>query len=160
MAEQIDALRRIAGDKVAARIRREPDAMMMRIVDGWPQRVDAQPRHGAGLSRRGFVRRDRAHRTSTTSSAGRLRNNQTGGRAMRSMRKLLDLLDIDTPVILAPMAGTSSPELTAAVANAGGLGSYGCSRLSPAEVEKEADRIRALPTAASTSDSSAMRRRT
>src|SRR5262245_8570313 len=63
---------------------------------------------------------------------------------MRAMQKLLDLLDIDTPVILAPMAGASSPELTAAVANAGGLGSYGCSRLSPTDVEKEADRIRAL----------------
>ena len=63
---------------------------------------------------------------------------------MRSMQKLLDLLDIDSPVILAPMAGASSPELTAAVANAGGLGSYGCSRLSPAEVVEEADRIRAL----------------
>ena len=42
VAEQIDALRRIAGDKVAARIRREPDAMIIRIVEGWPQRVDAR----------------------------------------------------------------------------------------------------------------------
>jgi D-erythronate 2-dehydrogenase len=42
VADQIDALRRIAGDKVAARIRREPDAMIMRIVEGWPQRVDAR----------------------------------------------------------------------------------------------------------------------
>jgi nucleoside-diphosphate-sugar epimerase len=42
VAEQIAALRRIAGDKVAARIRREPDALIMRIVDGWPQRVDAR----------------------------------------------------------------------------------------------------------------------
>ena len=42
VAEQIASLRRIAGDKVAARIRREPDALIMRIVDGWPQRVDAR----------------------------------------------------------------------------------------------------------------------
>jgi nitronate monooxygenase len=63
---------------------------------------------------------------------------------MRSMRKLLDLLDIDIPVIQAPMAGASSAELVAAVANAGGLGSYGCSRLSPAQVIEEGKRIRAL----------------
>ena len=63
---------------------------------------------------------------------------------MQSMRKLLDLLGIDVPVIQAPMAGASSAELVAAVANAGGLGSYGCSRLSPAQVIEEAERIRAL----------------
>jgi nucleoside-diphosphate-sugar epimerase len=41
VGEQIAALRRIAGDKVAARIRREPDPMIMRIVDGWPRCFDA-----------------------------------------------------------------------------------------------------------------------
>jgi len=41
VAEQIEALRRIAGDKVAARIRREPDPVVMRIVEGWPRRFDA-----------------------------------------------------------------------------------------------------------------------
>ena len=41
VAEQIAALRRIAGDKVAARIRREPDPLVIRIVDGWPHRFDA-----------------------------------------------------------------------------------------------------------------------
>jgi nucleoside-diphosphate-sugar epimerase len=40
VAGQIAALRRIAGDNVAARIRREPDALIMRIVEGWPQRFD------------------------------------------------------------------------------------------------------------------------
>jgi nucleoside-diphosphate-sugar epimerase len=40
VAEQIAALRRIAGDKVAARIRREPDALVARIVAGWPRRFD------------------------------------------------------------------------------------------------------------------------
>jgi nitronate monooxygenase len=63
---------------------------------------------------------------------------------MRSMRKLLDLLDIDIPVIQAPMAGASSAELVAAAANAGALGSYGCARLSPAQLVEEVDRIRAL----------------
>jgi nitronate monooxygenase len=38
---------------------------------------------------------------------------------------LLDLIGIDLPIIQAPMAGTSSPAMAAAVANAGGLGSLG-----------------------------------
>jgi nucleoside-diphosphate-sugar epimerase len=40
VAEQIAALRRIAGDKVTARIRREPDMLVARIVAGWPSRFD------------------------------------------------------------------------------------------------------------------------
>ena len=40
VAEQIAALRRIAGEKVAARIRREPDPLVARIVAGWPSRFD------------------------------------------------------------------------------------------------------------------------
>jgi nucleoside-diphosphate-sugar epimerase len=42
VAEQIAALRRVAGDKAVGRIRREPDALIMRIVAGWPQRVEAR----------------------------------------------------------------------------------------------------------------------
>jgi D-erythronate 2-dehydrogenase len=42
VGEQIAALRRIAGDKVASRIRHEPDALIMRIVAGWPSRFDAR----------------------------------------------------------------------------------------------------------------------
>ncbi len=40
VAEQIAALRRIAGDKVVARIRRAPDPLVQRIVSGWPSRFD------------------------------------------------------------------------------------------------------------------------
>jgi len=40
VGEQIAALRRIAGDKVAARIRRVPDPLVARIVAGWPRRFD------------------------------------------------------------------------------------------------------------------------
>src|SRR5258708_37766474 len=40
-----------------------------------------------------------------------------------SLRTFLDLLQTDLPIIQAPMAGTSSPALAAAVANAGALGS-------------------------------------
>jgi D-erythronate 2-dehydrogenase len=42
VGDQIAALRRIAGDRVAARIRREPDELIMRIVNGWPSRFDAR----------------------------------------------------------------------------------------------------------------------
>jgi len=37
VAEQIEALRRIAGDKAVALIRREPDAEIIRIVSNWPR---------------------------------------------------------------------------------------------------------------------------
>jgi len=38
---------------------------------------------------------------------------------------LLQLLEIDAPIIQAPMAGVSTPEMAAAVSNAGALGSIG-----------------------------------
>src|SRR5690606_28123180 len=42
VGEQIEALRKVAGDKVVARIRREPDPMIMQIVAGWPRNFDAR----------------------------------------------------------------------------------------------------------------------
>jgi D-erythronate 2-dehydrogenase len=42
VGEQIESLRRIAGDKVAARIRRQPDELVMRIVAGWPHRLEGK----------------------------------------------------------------------------------------------------------------------
>jgi nucleoside-diphosphate-sugar epimerase len=51
VAEQITALRRIAGDKVAARIRRAPDPLVARIVAGWPSRFD--PRRALALGFKG-----------------------------------------------------------------------------------------------------------
>ncbi|MHB2165400.1 D-erythronate dehydrogenase [Alsobacter sp. R-9] len=40
IGEQIAALRRVAGEKVVARIRREPDDTINRIVAGWPRNFD------------------------------------------------------------------------------------------------------------------------
>jgi nucleoside-diphosphate-sugar epimerase len=37
VGEQIDSLRRVAGHKVVARIRREPDPVIIGIVAGWPR---------------------------------------------------------------------------------------------------------------------------
>ena len=40
VGEQIEALRKIAGEKVVARIRREPDPAIIKIVDGWATRLE------------------------------------------------------------------------------------------------------------------------
>lgn len=42
VAEQIEALRKVAGDKVVARIRRELDPFIDKIVSGWPARFAAR----------------------------------------------------------------------------------------------------------------------
>jgi nucleoside-diphosphate-sugar epimerase len=42
IAEEIESLRRVAGDKAARLIRREPDQTIMRIVEGWPRNFDAK----------------------------------------------------------------------------------------------------------------------
>ena len=42
IGEQIEALKRIAGAKVAARIRPQPDELVMGIVSGWAERIDAK----------------------------------------------------------------------------------------------------------------------
>jgi len=40
VGEQIEALRRVAGDGVAALIRREPDPFIQTIIESWPRRFD------------------------------------------------------------------------------------------------------------------------
>ena len=40
VGEQIAALRKVAGEKAVRLIRREPDATIMRIVEGWPRNFD------------------------------------------------------------------------------------------------------------------------
>ncbi|MBV8791008.1 MAG: SDR family oxidoreductase, partial [Pseudolabrys sp.] len=49
VAEQIDSLKRIAGDKVAARIKRQPDELIMRIVAGWSERINAERARALGF---------------------------------------------------------------------------------------------------------------
>jgi len=41
VSEEIEALRRVAGDRAVALIRREPDPVIERIVAGWPTQFDA-----------------------------------------------------------------------------------------------------------------------
>ena len=49
VGEQIGALRRVAGDKVVARIRRAPDELVQRIVSGWAERLDAKRARDLGF---------------------------------------------------------------------------------------------------------------
>jgi nucleoside-diphosphate-sugar epimerase len=49
VGEQIAALRRIAGDKVVARIRRAADPLVQGIVGGWPGRFDARRASALGF---------------------------------------------------------------------------------------------------------------
>ena len=57
-------------------------------------------------------------------------------------RELLDLLGIEHPIIQAPMAGASTPELVAAVSNAGALGGFGGTECSPEELREVIREIR------------------
>jgi nucleoside-diphosphate-sugar epimerase len=49
VGEQIEALRRAAGDKAVALIRHEPDEAIMRIVAGWPRDFDTARAHELGF---------------------------------------------------------------------------------------------------------------
>ncbi|MFO1056091.1 MAG: D-erythronate dehydrogenase [Dongiaceae bacterium] len=50
VGEQIAALRRVAGDKVASLIRREPDPVIAKIVSGWPRNFDARRATALGFT--------------------------------------------------------------------------------------------------------------
>jgi D-erythronate 2-dehydrogenase len=50
VAEQIAALERIAGAKVVARIRRQPDEQIMRIIAGWPRRFETRRAAALGFT--------------------------------------------------------------------------------------------------------------
>ena len=49
VGEQIEALRRVAGDAAVKRIREAPDATIMRIVEGWPRNFDAKRASALGF---------------------------------------------------------------------------------------------------------------
>jgi nucleoside-diphosphate-sugar epimerase len=50
VGEQIAALKRVAGERVAARIKREPDSFIMGIVDGWPRNFEAKRARQLGFT--------------------------------------------------------------------------------------------------------------
>ena len=49
VGEQIEALRKVAGDKAAKLIRREPDPVIQRIVGGWPTTFEAKRSRDLGF---------------------------------------------------------------------------------------------------------------
>lgn len=63
------------------------------------------------------------------------------------MSDLRELLGIRHPVVLAPFGGLSSIELTAAVSNAGGLGSYGLYGYDAPRIRETAAALRAATSA-------------
>jgi nitronate monooxygenase len=58
-------------------------------------------------------------------------------------RRLLDLLGIEHPILQAPMAGASTPQLAIGVSNAGGLGALACAMLSVDAARADLAEIRA-----------------
>jgi nitronate monooxygenase len=58
-------------------------------------------------------------------------------------RRILDLFDIELPIIQAPMAGSSTPEMVGAVSEAGGLGSLACAQYTPLQARDAAHTVRA-----------------
>lgn len=60
------------------------------------------------------------------------------------MSRLCTKLQIDVPIIQGGMGNISHAELTAAVSNAGGLGTIGCGTMTPVEVKQLIDATRSL----------------
>ena len=63
---------------------------------------------------------------------------------MNAYMQLLKQLGIEHPIIQAPMAGVSTPEMAAAVSNAGGLGSIAVGASGVAQARQMIERTRAL----------------
>src|SRR3569833_343715 len=59
-----------------------------------------------------------------------------------SDRRLLDLLNIEIPIIQAPMAGSDSVALARSVSSAGALGSLACALRSPVNVREAVSALR------------------
>src|ERR1700732_779238 len=49
VADMVEALRRVAGDAVVARIKWQPDPVIQKIVDGWPRGIDARRAEALGI---------------------------------------------------------------------------------------------------------------
>lgn len=69
-------------------------------------------------------------------------------RRISMMHTVLQNLSISVPIIQAPMAGTATPELAAAVSNAGGLGSLGVGSSTVEQARTAIQQTRALTPAA------------
>ncbi len=63
---------------------------------------------------------------------------------MKLHSQVCDILEIEYPIVLAGMGGASTPELAAAVSNAGGLGVLGAAACQPEELREWIQRTRSL----------------
>ena len=70
-------------------------------------------------------------------------------------RRLVELFEIEHPIVLAPMVGFGTVELAAAVADAGGLGSIGCATMNPQFAVETIARLRCLTSKSIGSDAKA-----
>ncbi|UAL09779.1 NAD(P)H-dependent flavin oxidoreductase [Caulobacter segnis] len=61
---------------------------------------------------------------------------------MAASNRLLDLLGVELPIIQAPMAGATTPQMAVAVSNAGGLGSLPSALYSEAELRAALETVR------------------
>jgi NAD(P)H-dependent flavin oxidoreductase YrpB (nitropropane dioxygenase family) len=61
-----------------------------------------------------------------------------------SLNPLCEMLNIRYPIIQAGMAGQTTPELVAAVSNAGGLGILGATRMTPEKLLDAVKKIKAI----------------
>ena len=57
-------------------------------------------------------------------------------------RRLLDLLEIELPIVQAPMAGATDAAMAIAVSESGGLGSLPCALLTPGKARAEIEAVR------------------
>src|ERR1700689_114744 len=79
--------------------------------------------------------------------AAYLANRQEQEAVAMVVNRFLQRLGIEHPILLAPMAGAGgTPELAAAVSNAGGLGAWGGAYAKPDEIATAIRRIRQLPS--------------
>lgn len=67
--------------------------------------------------------------------------------SLETANRLLDLLGVELPIIQAPMANFTTPEMVVAVANAGGLGSLPSAVYSEGQLREALDTVRAGTTA-------------
>jgi nitronate monooxygenase len=76
---------------------------------------------------------------------GERTTNDAPGRfvSARPVRSLLDLFGIELPIIQAPMAGATTPEMVIAACEAGGLGSFPAAMFTAEQLRKALETIRA-----------------
>ena len=73
--------------------------------------------------------------------------------------RICELFGIEHPIVQAPMAGSDTPELAAAVTNAGGLGSMGLTGHSPDDIRPPLPARQRTARSTTTSSSIAFRQR-